>query len=71
MYRPHASREETVLLPAFRKTLNDDGYKELGEKFEEREHELFGEGGFEDIVAQVAKIESALEIHDLTKFTPA
>ena len=70
MYRPHASREETILFPAFRKTLDKDGYRELGEKFEEREHQLFGEGGFEDVVGEVSKIEVALEIHDLARFTP-
>lgn len=70
MYRPHASREETVLFPAFRKMLDKDSYHELGERFEEREHELFGENGFDDFVAQLAKIETALEIHDLAMFTP-
>jgi hemerythrin-like domain-containing protein len=71
MYRPHAAREETVLLPAFRRTLDDKAYRELGEKFEEREHQKFGEGGFEDVVARVAKIEAALGVDDLAKFTIA
>ncbi|NUP11826.1 MAG: hemerythrin domain-containing protein [Polyangiaceae bacterium] len=70
MYRPHAAREETVLIPAFRKTLDRDGYAELGEKFEEREHKLFGEGGFESAVADVAKVEAGLGIGDLASFTP-
>lgn len=69
MYRPHASREETVLLPAFRTTFDAEGYRELGERFEEREHQLFGESGFEDVVAQIAEIEVALGIHDLARFT--
>jgi hypothetical protein len=46
-------------------------YRELGEKFEEREHELFGEHGFEQTVAEVAKLEAALGIADLASFTPA
>lgn len=71
MYRPHAAREETVLLPAFRRTLDDAAYHELGEQFEEREHAKFGEGGFEDVVARVARIEAALGIDDLAKFTIA
>jgi hemerythrin-like domain-containing protein len=70
MYRPHAAREETVLFPAFRKTLDRDGYHELGEQFEDREHSLFGEGGFEEMVAQVSKVEVALDIHDLARFSP-
>lgn len=70
MYRPHASREETVLFPAFRKTMDDDGYHELGERFEEREHKMFGKDGFDDAVARIAEIEVALGIHDLARFTP-
>ncbi|MFO0611152.1 MAG: hemerythrin domain-containing protein [Polyangiaceae bacterium] len=71
MYRPHAAREETVLLPAFRRTLDDSGYRELGEKFEDREHALFGEGGFEDVVKRAGAIEAALGIDDLARFTVA
>lgn len=71
MYRPHAAREDTVLFPAFRQVVGRAGYGELGEQFEEREHQQFGKGGFESFVAQVAEIERALAIDDLTKFTPA
>lgn len=70
MYRPHMSREETILFPAFRSTLDQDGYHELGEKFEDREHALFGEGGFEKVVADVGEIEAALGLSDLASFTP-
>ena len=69
MYRPHAAREETVLFPAFRAVVGGHAYRELGEQFEEGEHERFGEHGFEDTVAEVAKIELALGIGDLAKFT--
>jgi hypothetical protein len=31
---------------------------------------LFGEHGFEKIVAQVAEIEKSLGIYDLSQFTP-
>ncbi len=70
MYRPHAAREETVLFPAFREVVGRAGYRELGEQFEEKEHELFGEHGFEQFVGQVAELERALDIHDLARFTP-
>jgi hemerythrin-like domain-containing protein len=70
MYRPHAAREDTVLFPAFREVVGAHGYHELGEAFEEKEHELFGEHGFENIVAEVAKLETALGIADLARFTP-
>lgn len=71
MYRPHASREETVLLPAFREVVGRSGYLELGEQFEDEEHQLFGEGGFESFVAEVAEIEKTLGIYELASFTPA
>jgi len=71
MYRAHASREDTIIFPAFRQLLDDDGYRELGERFEEREHELLGKEGFEGAVAQVAALETQLGIADLATFTPA
>jgi hemerythrin-like domain-containing protein len=70
MYRPHAAREDTVLFPAFRAIVGRAGYRELGEQFEEHEHEQFGDHGFEDTVAEVARLESALGLDDLARFTP-
>jgi hemerythrin-like domain-containing protein len=70
MYRPHAAREDTVLFPAFREVVGRGGYRELGEQFEEKEHELFGQGGFENTVGEIARLETALGIGDLTRFTP-
>jgi hemerythrin-like domain-containing protein len=70
MYRPHAAREETVLLPAFRALLDRAEYRELGEQFEDEEHERFGPRGFEDAVAEVANLEAALGLGDLSSFTP-
>lgn len=70
MYRPHAAREDTVLFPAIRSLMTAKEFDELGDQFEEREHKLFGEHGFEDIVAQVAELEKTLGIYDLAKFTP-
>lgn len=71
MYRPHAAREDTVLFPAFRDVVGKSGYRELGEQFEDREHRLFGEHGFETVVAQVAELERSFGIFDLAAFTPA
>jgi hemerythrin-like domain-containing protein len=70
MYRPHASFEDTRAFPAFRATFGDHEYRELGEKFEDSEHERLGKNGFEQAVAEVTKIEAALGIGDLAKFTP-
>lgn len=70
MYRPHEAREDTVLFPAFRKIVSKNEYDSLGEEFEENEHKLFGEDGFETIVNKVAGIESSLGIYELAQFTP-
>lgn len=47
------------------------GARRETELVEEKEHRLFGEHGFDDIVGQVARLEEALGIHDLASFTPA
>jgi len=70
MYNPHEAREDTVLFPAFRKIVSKSEYDALGEDFEKKEHELFGEEGFEKMVDHVAGIERALGIYDLAQFTP-
>jgi hemerythrin-like domain-containing protein len=70
MYRPHEAREDTVLFPTLYKIMPASEIKELGEKFEEEEHRLFGEDGFQKTVEQVAEIEKQLGIHDLASFTP-
>ena len=70
MYRPHEAREDTILFPALRKIISKNEYFALGEDFEDKEHELFGEDGFETMVEKVADIEKQLGIYDLSKFTP-
>jgi len=70
MYRPHAAREDTVLFPAFRSIVSPREFDELGEKFEDREKELFGKEGFEKMVESVGEVEKKLGIHELSKFTP-
>jgi len=70
MYRPHEAREDTVLFPAFRKIVSKNEYDSLGEEFENNEHKLFGNDGFETMVAKVAEIEKSLGIYELGQFTP-
>jgi hemerythrin-like domain-containing protein len=70
MYAPHEAREDTVLFPAFRKIVSREEYGALGEDFEKKEHELFGEEGFDRIVDRVAGIEKRLGIYDLAQFNP-
>ena len=70
MYNPHEAREDTILFPEFRKIVSKNEYSSLGEDFEKKEHELFGEDGFERMVDKVAGIEKKLGIYDLAQFTP-
>jgi hemerythrin-like domain-containing protein len=70
MYRPHAAREDTVLFPAFRDVVGSDEFHELGERFEDEEHERFGRAGFTGVVDEVAALERKLGIEDLKQFTP-
>jgi hemerythrin-like domain-containing protein len=70
MYRPHESREDTILFPAFHQSLSEKAYDDLGEKFEDREHKLFGKEGFDGVIAQIETLEKAFGIYDLAKFTP-
>lgn len=70
MYEPHEAREDTVLFPAIRAIVSKHEFGALGEEFEKKEHQLFGEEGFEKMVDRVASIEKALGIYDLSQFTP-
>jgi len=70
MYRPHEAREDTVLFPAFRSVVSPHEYAALGEDFEKKEDELFGDEGFFKVVDQVAELEKKLGIYDLAQFTP-
>jgi hemerythrin-like domain-containing protein len=70
MYRPHEAREDTVLFPAFRSIVSPHEYDALGDDFEKKEDELFGEDGFFRVVDQVAVLEKKLGLYDLAQFTP-
>lgn len=70
MYNPHEAREDTVLFPAFRKIVSPHEFDALGEDFEKKEDQLFGDDGFENVVGKVAGIEKRLGIYDLSQFTP-
>lgn len=71
MFRPHESREGTVVFPLFRTLITDEEYAELSQLVEEHEENLIGHGGFGRLIDEVADIEKALGIHDLSQFTPA
>lgn len=69
MYRNHAAREDTVIFPAWKQTMTEKELDEIGEKFEDIEHEQFGEDGFEDAVKQISQIEGSLGLADIAQFT--
>lgn len=71
MYRPHEAREDTALFPALHRLIPEREYRALGDRFERRERELFGERGFEGVVDEVVAIEKSLGIYDLAQFTSA
>ena len=70
MYRNHAAREDTIIFPAWKQTLTAKELDEMNDRFEDIEHEQFGEDGFEDAVKQIAAIESSLGLSDIAQFTP-
>jgi hemerythrin-like domain-containing protein len=70
MYRPHAARESTVLFPQISSVVTASEYDEMGDTFEEIEHQKLGPAGFEGVVQRIAEIEKSLSIYDLASFTP-
>jgi hemerythrin-like domain-containing protein len=68
MYRNHAAREDTIVFPAWKETMTEDQLDEIGDKFEDIEHEQFGADGFEDAVKQISAIETSLGLADLAQF---
>lgn len=69
MYDSHTAIEDTVIFPAWKKTLSPKALDEMGDKFEDIEHAQLGEHGFEDAVEQIATIEKMLGLADLAQFT--
>ena len=70
MYRPHEAHEDTDIFPQVRSFLTEKEFEELGDLFEDFEHQLFGEHGFEDMIKKLASIEKELNLSDLNQFTP-
>jgi hemerythrin-like domain-containing protein len=69
MYRPHAAREDTVIFPAWKQTLNAKQLDEMNDKFEDIEKEMLGENGFENAVKQIRDVENELGLVDISQFT--
>ena len=69
MYEHHAAIEDTVIFPAWKEAISESQYHELSEQFEELEQRMFGKDGFEDAVKQIADIEQAFGLGDLSTLT--
>lgn len=69
MYQNHTAREDTIVFPAWKEALSAHQLHEMGEKFEDIEHQQFGKDGFEDAVAQIGQIERTLGFADIAQFT--
>ena len=67
MYRAHAAREDTILFPAFHALVGKAEYERLGDQFEQREHALLGDKGFEHAVDRIADLEKKMGIYDLNR----
>lgn len=71
MYEHHAAREDTVVFPAWKQTMNEEQLAEMGELFEQIERQQFGKDGFEDAEKQISAIEAEAGIANMAQFTPA
>jgi len=69
MYEHHAAIEDTVIFPAWKSATGQGQLDELGEKFEEIEHEQFGDDGFEMALKRMEEIENSLGLSNLDMFT--
>jgi len=68
MYEEHAAIEDTMVFPAWKRTMSSKQLDEIGDLFEEIEHKTFGKDGFDDAVEKIDAIERALGL-DLARFT--
>jgi hemerythrin-like domain-containing protein len=71
MYQPHEAREDTVIFPAFRRLSTPAELRAVAGEVATFETAQFGAGHFTRAVDQVAAVEVALGINDLSSFTPA
>jgi hemerythrin-like domain-containing protein len=68
MYDEHTAFEDTIVFPAWKKTMNAKELDAVGDQFEDIEHQAFGKDGFEDALDRIATIERAFGL-GLAQFT--
>lgn len=69
MYQHHTAIEDTLVFPAWKRTLTPARYSELSEQFEALERRMFGHDGFEDAVQRIGTVEQAFGLADLAALT--
>ena len=69
MYDEHTAVEETVVFPAWRKTLKADELRDAAEQFAKIDQAQFKGGGFEKALAEVKQIEQRMGLVNLRLFT--
>jgi hemerythrin-like domain-containing protein len=69
MYNAHATWEDTVVFQAWKTQQSESRLKELSERFEDIERRQFGKDGFDDALQRISRIEQALGMHDLDRYT--
>ena len=69
MYAAHGAFEDTVVFPAFRSLFTRKEFDALGERFEEQEHHLLGDGGLEGYLKQVSELEKLLNINEIESYS--
>ena len=69
MYEHHAAIEDTIIFPAWKAAVGQSQLDELGARFEDIEHEQFGDDGFEVALKRMEEIETSLGLSNLEMFT--
>lgn len=69
MYEAHTAYEDTIVFPAWKKTMPRQTYDEMGDRFEAIERDTFKGDGFDMALDRVIAIEQRLGLHDLARFT--
>jgi hemerythrin-like domain-containing protein len=70
MSRPHDAHEGSSLFPQFAEIMSPREYDAVTEEFERAERHKFGTDGYERILAQIAQLETQVNLADLSQFTP-
>lgn len=69
MYANHTAREDTLVFPAWKKSLSPAEFAGIGDLFEGIERAEFGTDGFDEALKRIADIEDRLGLTSLAQFT--